>query len=96
MKSAEIKQSRFELRLSKEDKLFFEEASRFAGYKTLSGFVISAVREYAAKILKEKEKILLSQKDKEIFFNAVLSTDLEPNNSLLKASKKYLKSLPEK
>ena len=65
MKSAEIKQSRFELRLSKEDKLFFEEASRFAGYKTLSGFVISAVREYAAKILKEKEKILLSQKDKE-------------------------------
>ena len=54
MKALEIKQSRFELRLSEEEKLFFEKASQLAGYKTLSSFVISAVREYATKVVKEK------------------------------------------
>ncbi len=89
MKISEIKQSRFELRLSKEEKLFFEKASHIAGYKTLSSFVVSAVREFATKIIKEKEQILTSQRDKEIFFNAVFS-DIEPNERLKKASKKYL------
>ncbi len=95
MKTIEIKQSRFELRLSKEDKLFFEEASQLAGYKTLSSFVISAVRDYASRILREKERILVSQKEKELFFDAIFS-NMEPNDKLKKASKKYLKSLSAK
>ena len=95
MKTIEIKQSRFELRLSKEDKLFFEEASQLAGYKTLSSFVISAVRDYASRILREKERILVSQKEKELFFDAIFS-NMEPNDILKKASKKYLKSLSAK
>lgn len=95
MKTIEIKQSRFELRLSKEDKLFFEEASQLAGYKTLSSFVISAVRDYASRILREKERILVSQKEKELFFDVVFS-NMEPNDKLKKASKKYLKSLSAK
>ena len=88
MKALEIKQSRFELRLTEEDKLFFEKASQLAGYKTLSSFVVSAIREYATKIIKEKEQILKSQKEKELFFNAIFS-DIEPNENLKKASKKY-------
>ena len=83
------KQSRFELRLSTEDKLFFEKASKISGYKTLSGFVTSVVREQATKIIRNKEQILSSKKDKEIFFNAVLS-NIEPSEKLKKASKKYL------
>ena len=95
MKTLEIKQSRFELRLSKEDKLFFEEASQLAGYKTLSSFVISAVREYASKILQEKERILISQKEKEQFFDAIFS-DLQPNEKLKNAASKYLESQSSK
>ena len=91
MKSLEIKQSRFELRLTEEEKSFFEKASRLAGYKTLSSFVISAIREYATKIIKEKEQILKSQKEKELFFNAIFS-NIEPNENLKKASERYHKN----
>ncbi len=88
MKSVELKQSRFELRLTEEEKLFFEKASQLAGHKTLSSFVISAIREYATKIIQEKEQILRTQKEKELFFNAVFS-DNEPNKDLIKASERY-------
>ena len=88
MKTIGIKQSRFELRLTEEEKSFFEKASQLAGYKTLSSFVISAIREYATKIIKEKEQILKSQKDKELFFDAVFS-DIEPNDELKIAAKRY-------
>jgi len=90
MKTEEIKQSRFELRLSIEDKMFFEKASRISGHKTLTSFVTSIVRERAKKIIKEKEQILSSEKDKEIFFNAIFSNN-EPSEKLKKASEKYLK-----
>jgi len=56
MKTAEIKQSRFEFRLSVEDRLFFEKASVISGYKTLSSFVISAIREHAKRIIRDKEQ----------------------------------------
>jgi len=90
MKTAEIKQSRFELRLSTEDKNFFERASKISGHKTLASFVTSTVRERAKKIISEKEQILSSKKDKEIFFNAILS-NIEPSKKLKQATKKYLK-----
>jgi len=91
MKLSDIKQSRFEIRLSREDKSLFEEASQIAGYKTLSAFVLSSLREHANRIIKERDQILASQRDKEIFFNAVFS-DTEPVEALKKASGKYLDS----
>ena len=95
MKTMDIKQSRFELRLTEEDKLFFEEASQLAGYKTLSSFVVSGVREYATKIFREKERILVTQKEKEHFFDAIFS-DIEPNKNLKRAADKYLENQPSK
>lgn len=91
MKTVEIKHSRFELRLSIEDKIFFERASKISGHKTLASFITSIVRDRAKKIIREKERILSSEKDKEIFFNAILSNN-EPSEKLKKASEKYLKS----
>jgi len=92
MKTAEIKQSRFELRLSNEDKAFFEKASKISGYTTLASFVTSTVKDRAKRIIKENEQILASQKDKEIFFNAVFS-DLEPSEKLKQAANKYIDSV---
>ncbi len=89
MKTSEIKYSRFELHLTKEDKLFFEKVSQIAGYKTLSSFVLSAVKEFATKIINEKEQILASERDKEIFCKAFFS-NIEPNTNLKEASKKYI------
>ena len=89
MKFTEIKQSRFELRLSTEDKIFFEKASKISGYTTLASFVTSTVKEKAAMIIKQNEQILSSKKDQEVFFNAILS-DLEPSDRLKQAANKYL------
>lgn len=92
MESAKIKQSRFELRLSKDDRAVFEKDSKLSGYTTLASFVTYTVRERARRIIDENEQILASQKDKEIFFNAVLS-DAEPSEKLKQSANKYLKSL---
>ncbi|RLD50681.1 MAG: DUF1778 domain-containing protein [Bacteroidetes bacterium] len=91
MKTVEIEQSRFELRLSTEDRSFFEKASKISGYTTLASFIKSIVRERAKIIINEKEQILSSQRDKEIFFNAVLS-NIEPSEKLKQAANKYLGS----
>ena len=90
MKTVEIKQSRFELRLSIEDKIIFERASKISGHKTLASFITSIVRKRAKKIISENEQILSSERDKEIFFNAILSNH-EPSEKLKKAAEKYLK-----
>jgi len=91
MKTAVVEQSRFELRLSTEDRSFFEKASRIGGYSTLAGFIKSIVRERAKIIISENEQILASERDKEIFFNAVLS-NVEPSEKLKRAANKYLES----
>lgn len=83
-----VKQSRFELRLSVQDKNSFERASRLSGYKTMSSFITEAVRAKAKEVIDEYEAILVSEKDKNIFFNALLS-NIEPNNKLKGAVKKY-------
>ncbi len=88
MKTIEVKQSRFELRLSEADKVLFEKASAISGYKTLTSFVTSVLRNQAKEIIFEHEQILKTEKDKEIFFDALLSNN-QPNKKLQEAYKKY-------
>jgi uncharacterized protein (DUF1778 family) len=95
VKTAKFEQSRFELRLTAEDRAFFKKASEISGYSTLAGFIKSIVRERAKIIIQENEQILSSQKDKEIFFEAVLS-NIEPGEKLNQAAKKYSESQPTK
>jgi uncharacterized protein (DUF1778 family) len=89
MKTESIKQARFELRLSEQEKVIFEKASKLSGHKTLSSFITSIVRKQARKIIDNHEKILATENDKEIFFNAILANH-EPNEKLKKAAQKYL------
>ena len=89
MSTVNIKQSRFELRLSVEDREFFEAAAKLSGYKTLANFLTSTARERAEKIIEEKQKILASKQDKEIFFEAIVSGG-KPNAKLKSAAKTFL------
>jgi uncharacterized protein (DUF1778 family) len=89
MKTESIKQARFELRLSEQEKVIFEKASKLSGHKTLSSFITSVVRKQARKIIDDHEKILATENDKEIFFNAILA-NYEPNEKLKKAAQNYL------
>ncbi|MCR9016797.1 DUF1778 domain-containing protein [Aquiflexum gelatinilyticum] len=79
---------RFDVRLPKEQKQFFEKAAYLGGYRNLTDFVILTVQEKAKKIIKEKEQVLASERDAEIFFDAITNPK-EPSENLIKALDDY-------
>ncbi len=87
-KDLTTKDARFDTRLSKTQKDLFEEAARLGGFRNLTDFVIVAVQEKANEILSEQERIIVSQRDSEVFFNAVFNPQ-SPNEELTKAAKEY-------
>ena len=96
MATIDLKQekTRFDIRLSKEQKMFFEKAAHLGDYRSLTEFVIRAVQEKAKKIISEKEKIIASQRDSEIFFNAIVNSS-KPNDKLTNAANEYKDLLAE-
>jgi len=80
--------ARFDTRLSKEQKMFFERAAILGGYRNLTDFVILTVQEKAKEIIKESELTLVSLKDSEIFFDAIVNAD-KPNDELVSATQQY-------
>jgi len=96
--SVSIKEhARFDARLSKEQKQFFEKAAFLGGFRSLTDFVIMTVQEKAKEIIQQKEQIIASEKDSRIFFDAVtkpkkpsetLKNALEDYNAFISDSKK--------
>jgi len=82
--------ARFDTRQEKDKKLIFEKAAILGGYKNLSDFVVSTVYERAQMIIQKSETILASQRDSEIFFNALVNPP-EPNEALVSAAQQYKK-----
>ena len=70
MKTAE--KTRFDTRLTKEQKELFEFAATIGGYRSLTEFVLVSVEERAKKIVEEHNLILSSKKDQEIFLMQLL------------------------
>jgi uncharacterized protein (DUF1778 family) len=96
MATKEIKQSkaRFDTRLSKEQKVFFERAARVGGYRSLTDFVVLTVQEKAKEIISEKEQIIASERDSEIFFDAITNSP-KANKNLINATNDYKALLAE-
>lgn len=90
MATEEIKQgkARFDTRLSKEQKDFFERAARIGGYRSLTDFVILAVQEKAKEIISENNQIIASERDSEIFFDAITNSP-KANKNLINAANEY-------
>lgn len=63
--------ARFDARLSKEQKEFFEKAAHLGGFRSLTDFVINTVHEKAKEIILEKEQIIATERDSQIFFDAI-------------------------
>ncbi|MCB0648864.1 MAG: DUF1778 domain-containing protein [Saprospiraceae bacterium] len=87
-KGMNTKDARFDTRLPKEQKVFFEKAARLGGYRNLTDFVIMAVQEKAKEIISENERILASEKDNQIFFEALMNPGA-PNEELSKAAAEF-------
>lgn len=88
LKTKTIEIARFDTRLPKEQKEFFEEAVTLGGYRSLSDFVISSAMEKAKIIVEERKILLASKKDRETFFNALLNPS-NPTDKLKAAAKRY-------
>ena len=71
--------ARFDTRLPKEQKLFFERAATLGGFRSLTDFVLLAAQEKAKMIFRERDRILASQKDNEFFFDAIINAE-KPND----------------
>lgn len=88
MSATTKEQARFDARLPKEQKQFFEKAAYLGGFRNLTDFIIITVQEKAKEIIKEKERIIASERDGEIFYEAI--TNLKyPSDTLKKAVKDY-------
>lgn len=97
MSTAIKEQARFDARLPKEQKQFFEKAAYLGGFRSLTDFVILTVQEKAKEIIQEKEQIIASKRDSQIFFDAVtnpkkpseiLKNALDDYNDFVSNSKK--------
>ena len=89
-----IEQARFDTRLHKEQKLFFEKAAMLGGYRSLTDFIVQAVQEKAKEIIKERELIIASEQDSEVFF-AEITKPMSPNKSLIQALDRYKSQFSE-
>jgi uncharacterized protein (DUF1778 family) len=84
----------FDAHLSIEQKDYFGKAAQLGGYHNLTEFIISAAMEKAGEIISENEQILISQRDNEIFFEAIFQ-QIQPNDTFVEAANDYKQMLSE-
>lgn len=82
--------TRFEARLSEEQKALYQRASEIGGYRNLTEFVIDALQEKAKTIIDEHNALLKSEKDWEIFVDTLLHPP-KPNKNMKATVKEYKK-----
>ena len=80
--------ARFDARLTQEQKDLFEQAAAIKGFKSLTEFVIYYTSKAAIVIIEKYNQVLASEKDKSIFFEALVNPP-KPNTALTKAAKRY-------
>lgn len=88
MSTTITEQARFDARLPKEQKQLFEKAAYLGGYRNLTDFIFQTVQERAQRIIKEKEQIIASERDSQIFFEAI-TNPRKPSETLKKALEDY-------
>jgi uncharacterized protein (DUF1778 family) len=84
-----MKQDRIELRASEREMERFTEAASFRGM-SLSAFLRQAALEKSEEVLKSRDALTLSNKDRDLFLEA-LENPPKPNKRLQQAFKNYQK-----
>ncbi len=76
-----------EVRISPETKALLQKAADLEG-RTLTDFVIAAVRAEACRVIEQHQTLKLSVEDSEAFVDALLNPP-EPNDALKAAAQTY-------
>ena len=84
MDDASHKAGRIEIRLTAQDKALFKRAQVLSGDKSVSSFILRIVKNHAQKLIAENDRILVSERDQAVFFEAVLG-EVKPNAALKQA-----------
>lgn len=87
-----VVKSRFDTRLPKSQKQYFEYAAMLGGFRNLTDFIVYSAQQQANKIVETHSAFLTSQKDKEVFFEAIVNPK-KPNSALKKAASRYAKTV---
>lgn len=88
--SAPLTQTRFDVRLAREQKEVIELAATLSGFKSKSEFIVHTLFKEATSIVVKHNQIIASEKDQQLFFDAIINPP-KPNKNLLKAAKNYNK-----
>jgi uncharacterized protein (DUF1778 family) len=83
-----MEKARFDTRLPKEQKEYFEYAANLGGFRNLTEFIVFSAQQQASKIVESHNVILASKRDQEIFFDAIMNPS-KPNSKLRKAASRY-------
>ena len=88
MESILNKDERVELRISSSDKRIFRRAQKLSGDKSFSSFIVRIVKKQAEEIVAKNDRIIATEKDRQVFFDAVFGNN-KPNQKLAEAANKY-------
>lgn len=80
--------TRFDTKLTTDQKTLFELAAKLGGYRTLTDFVVSTVQEKARSIVEQHEAILATERDRNVFFEAIMNPP-KPGKRLQQAAERY-------
>lgn len=80
--------ARFDGQLPREQKQYFEYAAELGGFRTLTEFVFTSAQEKAEEIISRHKILLTSERDREVFFAALMNPP-EPNQKLRHAAERY-------
>ncbi|WP_162419339.1 type II toxin-antitoxin system TacA family antitoxin [Cyclobacterium roseum] len=88
MEAQSGKDERIELRVSAADKRIFRRAQKLSGDKSFSSFIVRVVKQQAEEIVAKNDRIIATEKDRNVFFDAVFGNS-KPNQNLVEAAKRY-------
>jgi uncharacterized protein (DUF1778 family) len=88
------KDERIELRVSSTDKKLFKKAQILSGDSSFSSFIVRILKQEAEEILARHDRILVTEKDRQVFFDAVFG-DPQPNQNLMEAAKRFKSGIPD-
>lgn len=87
LESRTSKEARLAARVQPEVKRLLERAATLKG-QSLSAFMVSHLTEAARKIVDDHERLALSRRDQEAFFEALMNPP-EPNARLKAAARRH-------
>jgi uncharacterized protein (DUF1778 family) len=93
MKTSE--KARFDTRLPKEQKEYFEYAANLGGFRNLTEFMVFSAQQQASKIVERHHAVLASKRDQEVFFDALINPS-KPTTKLKKAAARYNQTISDR